>query len=192
MQKLFNLDDFFSELGELYNKEPKNAYVNRISKLFKNVSNNKLDAIFDTVTELHEASTTLPTVNEMRKAIEINSKTQYLGTSTQARLSNTDNCPLDKIIEKLKLLKKKDNTKLKWQEIDFLCDWDLLWYCYSFLQDKEWEDKKIYEYLQPLLPRIIAGENVLKSNREDEVDLIRSGKTVSFQEIKDQIEGGIR
>jgi hypothetical protein len=184
MQKMFNLDDFFSELGELYGKTPTRAYRERVESMLEKVPYDRLDSIYETATELHEASTTLPTMQEIQKAIEENCTVEQSNIRKQGRLSNTDEWPVDKIIDRVKEIKGKTNVNIS--DVDFMCDWDMLFYCYSFLKDKEWDDMRIVNYLEPLKSRIAAGENVIKASVDRDEDFKRLGM-VSFDEIKEKV-----
>lgn len=182
-----NESEFFSELEEYYNKSIKDAYKKRIQKLLIDVPNSELENLFDEITVIHDASTTLPTAQKISKAI-CNLKFSYV-IHIKPRLSHTDHLPVSAIIDKIKELRSIEN--LTYKEIDFIHDWDDLLYCYSYLKDKKWDDIKIYNYLENVKNKIISGEKIFMETDKYDDQSYRSGE-VSFNDIRQSIESEIK
>jgi hypothetical protein len=173
-----NNTQFYTELEEFYGKPVSRAYKDRIDKELDKVKPDLLQGVFDEATVIHTASTTLPGVGSIIKAIESISNTKNWNISRQWMLSNSCEMGVDQIIDKIKILKEKENPH--YSDIDFLCDWDELYYCYSYLVEKKWPEQRIFSYLQNVKKRIIAGEKIfMETDREDEE---RTGMS-SFQDI---------
>lgn len=158
-----NLAQFFKELEDFYGKQAKGSYVKRMEKLFEDVPNSKLDAVFNEATMLHEASTTMPTVKVMQTAIYNTQETSDYRVYSQKKITETSNMTVEQVIDKIIVIREKEENSTA--DIDFLHDWDELFYCYTFLKEnKGWDDSKCYSYLRPIREKVLRCESIIMSN----------------------------